>query len=41
MSGIFGYFTGKNYNQTPNEQKKEEQESFNIFGVLCQVLEDI
>ena len=34
MSGIFGYFTGKNYNQTPNEQKKEEQESSNIFGGL-------
>ena len=34
MSGIFGYFTGKNYNQTPSEQKKEEQESSNIFGNL-------
>ena len=34
MSGIFGYFTGKNYNQTPSEQKKEEQESSNIFGGL-------
>ena len=34
MSGIFGYFTGKNYNQTPSEQKKEEQESSNIFGTL-------
>ncbi len=34
MSGIFGYFTGKNYDQTPSEQKKEEQESSNIFGGL-------
>ena len=34
MSGIFGYFTGKNYDQTPNEQKKEEKESSNIFGGL-------
>ena len=34
MNGIFGYFTGKNYNQTPSEQKKEEQESSNIFGGL-------
>ena len=34
MSGIFGYFTGKKYNQTPSEQKKEEQESSNIFGDL-------
>ena len=34
MSGLFGYFTGKNNNQTPNEQKKEEQESNNIFGGL-------
>ena len=34
MNGIFGYFTGKNYNQTPSEQKKEENESSNIFGGL-------
>ena len=34
ISGLFGYFTGKNYNQTPNEQKKEEKESSNIFGGL-------
>ena len=34
MSGFFGYFTGKSYNQTPSEQKKEEQESSNIFGGL-------
>ena len=34
MSGIFGYFTGKKNNQTPNEQKKAEQESSNIFGGL-------
>ena len=34
MSGLFGYFTGKNNNQTPSEQKKEEQESSNIFGGL-------
>lgn len=34
MSGIFGYFTGKNYNQTPNDQKKEEKETSNIFGDL-------
>ena len=34
MSGLFGYFTGKSYNQTPSEQKKEEQESSNIFGGL-------
>ena len=34
ISGIFGYFTGKNNNQTPSEQKKEEQESNNIFGGL-------
>ena len=34
MSGFFGYFTGKNYDQTPNEQKKEEKESSNIFGGL-------
>ena len=34
MSGFFGYFTGKSYNQTTSEQKKEEQESSNIFGGL-------
>ena len=34
MSGLFGYFTGKKSNQTPSEQKKEEQESSNIFGGL-------
>ena len=34
ISGLFGYFTGKNNNQTPSEQKKEEQESKNIFGGL-------
>ena len=34
ISGIFGYFTGKNNNQTPSEQKKDEQESSNIFGGL-------
>ena len=34
MSGIFGYFTGKKNSQTPNEQKKAEQESSNIFGGL-------
>ena len=34
MSGLFGYFSGKSYNQTPSEQKKEEQESSNIFGGL-------
>ena len=34
MSGLFGYFTGKKSNQTPSEQKKEEQESSNIFGSL-------
>ena len=34
MSGLFGYFTGKKINQTPSEQKKEEQESSNIFGGL-------
>ena len=31
MSGLFGYFTGKSSSQTPSEQKKEEQESNNIF----------
>ena len=34
MSGIFGYFTGKNSNQTPNEKRIEENESSNIFGGL-------
>ena len=34
MSGLFGYFTGKSSSQTPSEQKKEEQESNNIFGGL-------
>ena len=34
MSGIFGFFTGKNSNQTPSEKRKEEQESSNIFGGL-------
>jgi len=35
MSGLFGYFSGKsNNNQTPNEQRKEEQESSNIFKGL-------
>ena len=33
MSGIFGYFTRKNYNHTPSVQKKEEQESSNIFDL--------
>ena len=34
MSGIFGYFTGRNYGQTPNEQKIEEKKSNDIFGSL-------
>ena len=34
MSGLFGYFRRKSSDQTPNEQKKEEQESNNIFGGL-------
>ena len=34
MSGLFGYFTGKNSNQTPNEKRIEENESSNIFGGL-------
>ena len=34
MSGLFGYFLGKKNNQTPNEQKIEEQETNNILGGL-------
>ena len=34
MSGLFGYFMGKKSNQTPNEQKIEEQETDNILGGL-------
>ena len=41
MSGIFGYFTGKNYNQTPSEQKKEDKNLLIFLEVLWQVPEDI
>ena len=34
MSGLFGYFMGKKNNQTPSEQKIEEQEANNILGGL-------
>lgn len=36
ISGIFGYFTGKNYNQTPSEQKIEEKKNNDILGDLME-----
>ena len=34
VSGLFGYFTGKSNDQTPNDQRKEEKEQMGVFGNL-------
>ena len=34
VSGLFGYFTGKSSEQTPNDQRKEEIEQMGVFGNL-------
>ena len=34
VSGLFGYFTGKSSDQTPNDQRKEEKEQMGVFGNL-------